>query len=336
MRRWFGWQYPTGRQRRPRRHYERQVHPRCHVRNYTELIAVNGNGAFVAVDSTYVYFTQENSVLASPDLVRIARTGGTSEVLTHLDYVANMLADANSIYIRTYDGILKVSKTGGSSTSFASISSMGLDAWLTQDATRVYAIDDDTSCDGHGAVYAFDKQTGAQTTIAGNLKCPNALALDSNYVYFVEQVGAANTDTALMRAPLVGGTPTQIARTSVNWSPGIALSGSYVYFAADIEPGDVTSGQALLRVPEIGGSVEQVLPCMQLITGIKSGSDGVYFANSYELDTNNGNSYTLVPSDGSSPRFEVTKANVFGSRFVVDGTTVFQADVQGVWATTHP
>ena len=302
----------------------------------TELASLNGNGAFVAVDSTYVYFTQENSVLASPDLLRVARTGGTSEVLTHLDYAANMLVDANSIYIRTYDGISKVAKTGGSSTSFASIDSMGLGAWLAQDATHVYAIDDDTLCDGHGAIYAFDKQTGAKTIIAGNLKCPNALALDSNDVYFVEQVGAADTDTALMRSPLAGGTPTQLARTSVDWSPGIALSGSYMYFAADVEPGDLTSGEVLMRVPVAGGSVEQVLPCVQLVTGIQSGSDGVYFGNSYGIATNNGNSYTLVPSDGSSPRFEATKADVFVSRFVVDGTTVFQADTKGVWATTHP
>ena len=267
----------------------------------TELAPLNGNGALVAVNSTYVYFTQTNAVLASTDLLRVARTGSTSEVLTHLDYVGNMLVDANSIYIRTYDGISKVSKTGGSSTSFASISNMGLGAWLAQDATHVYAIDDDTLCDGHGAIYAFDKQTGAKTVIAGNLKCPNALALDSNDVYFVEQVGTAHTDTALMRTPLTGGTPTQLARTSVDWSPGIALSGSYVYFAADVEPGDVTSGEVLLRVPATGGSVEQVLPCVQLVTGIQSGSDGVYFGNSYGLATNNGNSYTLLPSNGSSP-----------------------------------
>ncbi len=62
----------------------------------------------------------------------------------------------------------------------------------------------------------------------------------------------------------------------------------------------------------------------------------MYFGNSYEIATNNGNSYTLVPSDGSSPRFEVTKANVFVSRFVVDGTTIFQADTKGVWAITRP
>ena len=136
----------------------------------TELAPLNGNGALVAVDSTYVYFTQADAVLASPDLLRVARTGGASEVLTHLDYVANMLVDANSIYIRTYDGISKVSTTGGSSTSFASIDSIGLGAWLAQDATHVYAIDDDTLCEGDGAIYAFDKQTGAKTTIAGNFE----------------------------------------------------------------------------------------------------------------------------------------------------------------------
>lgn len=301
----------------------------------TELVtreASDGIADNIAVDASYVYWQDYSEWLGEPDLLRVPRTGGDPELLAHLDEGGQSVVGADNVYIRTDSEIVTVPKAGGQPVPFAKLES---GAWgggrIAQDDEHVYAMDEDSWCEGQGAIYAFDKQTGEKGVVAKDLVCPAVLALDTDHAYFVEQVGSDESDLALMRVPLAGGTPELLARAPVNLGPGIAPGGSYVYFVES----DGLEG-FLFRVPKTGGSIEQVLPCGQIITVMRSGEEGVYFANSDVVSGNNGNSFSLIPSDGSSPRFEPAPDNEFAGDFVVDGTTVYQASVEGVWAITHP
>ena len=300
----------------------------------TKLTGVEIGGLFdtIAVDSTYVYWLDLNAATQNLDLLRVARTGGNRQVLATVDSGGALVADTGSVYVRTAVGISKVSKNGGSPVPFATIDHAE-GYGLTQDDARVYAMNeepynDDFTCNGQGALFAFDKQTGGKTVLAGNLKCPWGLAVDSDHAYFIVQQESSEPPTlfdrnmALVRVPLAGGTPEVLAQVPLDGSSGIALGGNYAYAV----PMNLAS---FYRIPKVGGAVEKVTPCKDVgVAFIRSGEDGLY------INTVMG-SYAFAPFDGSPMRSYEGVQDTSLKDFAVDGSTIFEVGDKGVWAITR-
>jgi len=300
----------------------------------TKLSGVEIGGLFdtMAVDSSYVYWLDLNTASQNLDLLRVARTGGNRQVLAAVDSGGALVVDAGNVYVRTDVGISKVSKNGGSPVPFATID-QAEHYGLAQDDAHVYAMNeepfnDDLTCNGLGALFAFDKQTGGKTVLAGNLKCPSGLVVDSDHAYFVVQQESSdrptlfNRNTALVRVPLARGTLEVLAQVPLDGSSGIALGGNYAYAV----PMNLAS---FYRIPKVGGAVEKVTPCTDVgVKFIRSGEDGVY------INTVMG-SYAFAPFDGSLMRSYQGVQDKSSHEFAVAGSTIFEVGDNGVWAITR-
>ena len=300
----------------------------------TKLAAVETGGLFdtIAVDSSYVYWLDLNAAGQNLDLLRVDRTGGNRQVLAAVDSGGALVVDAGSVYVRTDVGMSKVPRDGGSPIPFATIDHAELYG-LAQDDAHIYAMNeepfnDDFTCNSQGALFAFDKQTGGKTVLAGNLKCPSGLVVDSDHAYFVVQQESSerptlfDRNTALVRVPLAGGTLEVLAQVPLDGSSGIALGGNYAYAV----PMNLAS---FYRIPKVGGAVEKVTPCKDVgVAFIRSGEDGLY------INTVMG-SYAFAPFDGSPMRSYEGVQDKSSHEFAVDGSTIFEVGDKGVWAITR-
>ncbi len=161
------------------------------------LIAAVASGR-LAVDDSYVY---ANSGMS---LIRVAKTGGTPEVLASTGDVTSFVIDDSYVYwidLPPLDGgflrpanVLRVAKDGGPPETLAS------DAWgisaLGIDDGGVYwgALTNDES----GRLVRFDKASAATTTVCTGNDClaPEAIAADGTHVFWtgVDRIDVANPD----------------------------------------------------------------------------------------------------------------------------------------------
>jgi hypothetical protein len=133
---------------------------------------------------------------------------------------------------------------GGTSTTLASDFSSASN--MTADATNVYVSDYALS----GRIAKIPVGGGTETTLASGQIYPYTIVVDGSFVYWVNYGNVifsptfSVTGAALMRVPVAGGTPTQLA-ASADDLHGLVVDASYVYY---------TSRSEVRKVPKAGGA----------------------------------------------------------------------------------
>ena len=233
----------------------------------TQLVA--GSAAALAIDDTYVYWT-DGAMIS-----RVAKAGGAAQVLASGGSSISALAvDANAVYFTAKDELGRVAKTGGAATMLAPIG-QPYPFQVAVDATAVYWVDtgdttvnqvgfdggaptrlatarsgggiavDDAaiywaSCTG-GADGGIVKLVRGATTLAPlstDSRCPLGITLDDNSVYWTDYSGSR-----VMRTPLAGGT-TDVLAADQPAPSAIAVDATSVYWT------DVDAGTVMVRTPK--------------------------------------------------------------------------------------
>jgi hypothetical protein len=204
----------------------------------------SANGANgVAVDETHVYWASIGGVW------KVDKKGGTPVRLAEDgEHADALVVDGKSVYWvapghtgQKVGAVRKVSKEGGAivtlgtSTLFAK-----LEPWsLASDARYLYLPDPDG-----GRVYRMNKENGDVHLMADNQIRPYAVASDGQYLYWSVAGIAGDRDDdrderAILRVPLSGGRPIEIASAQSTGVYAIAAANGKVYWTDYVSTGGV-------------------------------------------------------------------------------------------------
>lgn len=120
------------------------------------------------------------------------------------------------------------------------------------------------AADGLAGRADADAAYGGATTLYNDPGAPNDLAIDSEYIYWVNY-----QDGKLQRLPKVGGTPLLLARFSQYAAHYLDVDGSYVY----VDDGD----DRIVRIPKGGGPPEVLTEAQFNPHGLRVDGSGVYW-----------------------------------------------------------
>ena len=171
--------------------------------------------------------------------------------------LAKILTDNDAVYWFDFDAgqgslggaLNSVPKNGGSVTVL--VTGLGSVNEFALDETHLYWTE--TGAGGEGAVKRISKMGGTVDILAAGVPAgsdfdvfaPQGLALDTEFVYWGEEVGGA----AIRRVPKAGGTVVDIGRGQ-NFKPtSIVVDASFIYIA------EANFAGRILRIPLGGGSI---------------------------------------------------------------------------------
>ena len=192
----------------------------------------------LALDDKYVYFSSFLKQSPGGALLRVAKSGGSTEVLTEGQAgVDQVVVDAEAAYFRSNSGIWRVSKAGGKAECLLAASPSNNVDRLTADSTHLYFFQEIGST-GKYAIARLPKRGGTPETVAPQANPTARLALSDSHVYYFR--AASLNDDALAKVLKAGGSPELV--DGAGYSTGyLTVSGGDVYFT------DVNS---LFRVPK--------------------------------------------------------------------------------------
>lgn len=185
----------------------------------------------IAVDSTFIYWAENNSgTLGSNAIRKVPITGGIVIALTTSGTGHGVMAMDNTyIYFRYSDGfvckIAKVNKNGGSVIDLAS--NISYASGITVDNSNVYWTDETS-----GTISKVSLNGGTVTTLVNGLNNPIRLAVDMNYIYFTEFAGGTTGAGNVKKIPVSGGVATTVA-SGLNRPWGIVVDNSSVYWSEE-------------------------------------------------------------------------------------------------------
>lgn len=145
----------------------------------------------LAVDDDSIYF-----VSAEDEIGRMPKAGGEiTPLVTGTKNLERMVLDDEYLYWTETDGlVLKVPKKGGTPSTVTSIFGHPIPIGLHDDDLYVALTDS-------GEIAKIDKATGSTTTLTGE-DFPIDLAVDAEYVWWVNQGAPGGATGELVRAPL--------------------------------------------------------------------------------------------------------------------------------------
>jgi hypothetical protein len=190
----------------------------------------------IALDNDAVYWTDR----FTGSVLRIPKSGGSPQTLFFgSQFGANDKADGitvqgDYVYWANPDSsvVARVAKTGGASINLAT-NQAGVD-FIVSDAANLYWTNAAGYSKGNaGSVMSLPLPGGTPIVLATATN-PRSLALDGNYVYWVDggtftSSLVSNKDGALMRVPIAGGTP-EVVASGLTDPYGIAVDATNVYF----------------------------------------------------------------------------------------------------------
>jgi hypothetical protein len=187
----------------------------------------------ITVGAIHVYWMTDS-------MFEVVKTGGAPTLLATGVHGSRLTVHGNALYYLdgSQQSIVAVPTSGGAPTSIASGPNL---RDLALDKSHVYF----TSCRTcNGAILADTLGTNKIQTLADGLCCPFGIAVDATEVYWSEA-----TDSAIVKEPVAGGTPTKVA--GVAGAPeAIAIDGVNVYWVA--EDGTIS------KAPKAGGAPTQL------------------------------------------------------------------------------
>jgi len=150
------------------------------------LISAEGGALRIAVDASYVYFTEA----LNPGFVKRLPIGGNTltTLVSNLNQPQGIAVDANFVYLTTLAGELsKVPLAGGTVTPIAT----GLNApsSIALDSTTIYWVNSATFQQGQGSIMKVPLSGGTPTVLAAGLDTPYGIAIDATYVYWTNMIG---------------------------------------------------------------------------------------------------------------------------------------------------
>ncbi len=200
----------------------------------------------IAVDTTNVYWTDNDSLLSTP------HAGGAPVTLASLgnsEGIEGMTVAAGDAFLAVHaasGAIATEPVAGGPTTTLASAS---YPQFVAVNTTHVFWTAGTVS--GPPTQVTQLVQTtpiagGTITTLATRTQAPQAIAADDTRVYWIESGGFAMGAGVVLSMPVAGGTVTTLATGLYSPSQTIALDAAYLYFA------DGTS--SIVKVPVVGGA----------------------------------------------------------------------------------
>jgi sugar lactone lactonase YvrE len=207
----------------------------------------------IAVDATNAYWTNLGVKGNETGGIRmVPLTGGTATTLsdTQIGPIGIALDTLNVYFLDFQWSVYKVGKHGGPTTKLTS--SPGL---TPPYSGKTYVKADDTSVywtyevgDTDGRIMRVASSGGAPVALASNQLHPRGLAVDKTHLYWVNMgTGAATYPGSVMKVPLSGGTPEEVAKAPAMSMPGGAAIDANSLFFMDMSNG------AMMKVPLAGG-----------------------------------------------------------------------------------
>lgn len=192
----------------------------------------------LAVDETHVYFSTFLTQPPGGALLRVAKSGGSPEVLVEGQAgMDQIVVDSENVFFRSNSGLWRVPKSGGKAECLLPATPDHNVDRLVGDGSHLYFFQGIGSS-GKYAVARMPKRGGAAETIAPVANPTARLALSDTHVYYFR--AASLNDDALVKVPKSGGTPELV--DGAGYSTGyLTVSGGDVYFT------DINS---LFRVPK--------------------------------------------------------------------------------------
>lgn len=193
---------------------------------------------FIAIDSGHVYWGNAYS----PDgfIGRVPKKGGPVSIVAQVAGIRSIALDVSTAYFTEYGDGAPVSSApleGGPTTILAD--SQPNAAGIAVHEGVVYWANQG-SHDAEGGIMRIPATGGTSSVLVGGQGSPGAIAVDSSGIYW----GNEQPTRGVMRAPLAGGSPTQLAPDPVR--VGLAIDDDRVFFA-NLE-GEIKS------VPKTGGA----------------------------------------------------------------------------------
>jgi hypothetical protein len=153
--------------------------------------------------------------------------------------------------------------------------------------------------------------SGTLVTLATGLSLPAYLAVDAQFIYWLDQGTYGGTDGAVKKVPLCGGAVVTLAST-LPWPDALALDATDVYWAN----GTGRDG-AILKVAKSGGAVT-TLATQVYASGLAVGGSYAYWGTIptmaiFRVPVAGGATEVVVPGNDSEP----------GGELFLDGASVY-------------
>jgi hypothetical protein len=287
---------------------------------YREILAELDETPRIAIDATYIYFTQGSAGTVS----RIARNGSGLRVLAaSQDRPIGIAVDTDNVYWvnqTTFQGrVMKQSLGGGDPVELANSELYPED--IAVDGTHVYW----TNRAGTGSIVRVPIDGGSKTVLASGAGLVNTyhLAIDDTHVYWTNGGDGAYTGS-VMRVPLAGGTAEPIA-PNIDSPSAITVYENQVYFTNGgfNEPG-------LRRISTAGGTISTITLGSVGWESIAVDATGVYAVGAGPRRDR----LIRYSHDGSSERILAASSTM--DAVVVDATEVIWASGSGTGIRAVP
>ena len=268
----------------------------------------------VAVDSTNIYWTENNS---SGTVKKVSISGGTVTTLASgLNNPAGIAIDSTNVYWTEENSsgtVKKVSISGGTITTLAS----GLNdpADIAVDSTNVYWTENNSS----GTVKKVSISGGTVTTLASAQSYPYGIAIDSTSVYWAEF--SSGTSGTVKKVSISGGTVTTLA-SGLSSPDNIAVDSTNVYWT------EFTTSGTVKKVSISGGTVTTLASGLNKPWDIAIDSTNVYWTENNSSGTVkkvsiSGGTVTTLASGLSSPAgIAVDSTNIYWTIYSSSSGTI--------------
>jgi hypothetical protein len=196
-----------------------------------ELGSIAGTSLVASDDAAAIYL-----FLSDSTLVRVSKSDGSARVVGALDGFVAIAAVADSdpsgsLYATGLDGIARVSKSNALLTTLSkNEAGTQFGDRLSVGAGQLFAAEETSST---STILSRALVGGALHTVASSAGGSSSIVVDGDDVYWIAVTPTAGTlvSSALWRAPLAGGTPTQLygEPSAPSWLTGVAFDATSIY-----------------------------------------------------------------------------------------------------------
>jgi len=268
------------------------------------LASSGGYGSGIAVDSTSVYWANEDSVLKIP-----LGGGNITTLVANAGQSFQIAINSSNLYWTSFLGSLgRVGLDGSNATTLVSNESINPPYFVALDGSNVYWTNQTDNTTGTIQSQAL-AVPGTTSTLVSGQSLSSGIAVVSGTLYWADEGGAAAASGSVMTSTTTGAS--QAVFASGQNAYAIAVDSTNVYWTIPNSPA------AVVKAPQAnsGGGPVTLASGLGEPTGIAVDSEYVYWVDE------NASNVMKVAIGGGSP---VTVANLLGPQFLaVDATSIY-------------